>query len=285
MASDATRMCELLVGLGDVRVLAVTDADAAGLVVTVETVEGRDWCRSCGLRAVAKDRPTVLLGDLPCFGRPATLAWRKRRWSCPAGCGGWTERNEAIAAPRCALTRRAGLWATEQVGRLARPVSQVAAELGVAWHTVMDAVVIYGTQLVEDPDRIGGVAAIGVDETKWLTAKAKAPTRWASAVVDVERPRVIDLLEGRNAADLTRWLAAQAPGWRASVTVAACDLHEPFRAAFDDQLPHATQVADPFHVLRARYSGSAIGLGAGSRTRPSATAAAPPTRCIGPASC
>jgi transposase len=242
-------MCELLVGLGDVRVLAVTDADAAGLVVTVETVEGRDRCRSCGLRAVAKDRPTVLLGDLPCFGRPATLAWRKRRWSCPAGCGGWTERNEAIAAPRCALTRRAGLWATEQVGRLARPVSQVAAELGVAWHTVMDAVVIYGTQLVEDPDRIGGVAAIGVDETKWLAAKAKAPTRWASAVVDVERPRVIDLLEGRNAGDLGAWLAARSAAWRDAIEVATCDLHEPFRAAFDDQLPHATQVADPFHVV------------------------------------
>jgi hypothetical protein len=42
------------------------------------------------------------------------------------------------------------------------------------------------------------VEAIGVDETKWLAAKAKAPTRWASAVVDVERPRVVDLLEGRN---------------------------------------------------------------------------------------
>jgi hypothetical protein len=28
-----------------------------------------------------------------------------------------------------------------------------------------------------------------------------------------------------------------------------CDLHEPFRAAFDDQLPHATQVADPLHVV------------------------------------
>src|SRR5215204_2243101 len=115
-------MCELLVGLGDVRVLAVTD----------ETTDERDWCRACGQRAAVKDRPMVLLGDLACFGRPATLAWRKRRWSCPAGCGGWTERNDAIAAPRCALTRRAGLWATEQVGRLARPVSQVAAELGVA---------------------------------------------------------------------------------------------------------------------------------------------------------
>jgi hypothetical protein len=189
-------MCELLVGLGNVRVLAVIDD--AGLVVTVETTDDQGWCRSCGLRALVKDRPRVLLGDLPCFGRPATLAWRKRRWSCSAGCGGWTERNDAIAAPRGALTRRAGLWATEQVGRMARPVSQVAAELGVAWHTVMGAVAVYATPLVADPARIGGVEAIGVDETKWLAARAKAPTRWASAVVDVKSPRVLDMIEGRK---------------------------------------------------------------------------------------
>jgi transposase len=241
-------MCELLVGLGDVRVLAVNHG-GGGLAVTVETVEAQDWCRTCGLRAVTKDRPSVALGDLACFGRPATLVWRKRRWSCPAGCGTWTERNDTIAAPRCALTRRAGMWATVQVGRLARPVSQIAAELGVAWHTVMDAVAIYGTPLVDDPDRVGSVEAIGVDETKWLSAKAKEPTRWVSAVVNVERPRVIDLLEGRNAAELAGWLAAQPAEWRAGIRVAVCDLHEPFRAAFDQQLPDTTQVADAFHVV------------------------------------
>jgi transposase len=139
--------------------------------------------------------------------------------------------------------------ATEQVGRLARPVSQVAAELGVSWHTVMDAVVVYGTPLVDDPVRIGQVRAVGVDETKWLAAQATDPTRWLSAVVDVERPTVIDPLKGRNASDLAGWFAQQDPAWRAGIRVAVRDLHEPFRAAFDAQIPHATQVADPFHVV------------------------------------
>jgi transposase len=31
-----------------------------------------------------KDRSVVELVDLPAFGRPARLMWRKRRWSCPA---------------------------------------------------------------------------------------------------------------------------------------------------------------------------------------------------------
>jgi transposase len=84
---------------------------------------------------------------------------------------------------------------------------------------------------------------------KWLAAQATEPTRWVSAVVDVESRKVIDLLEGRNAADLDGWLARQDDDWRAGIKVAVCDLHEPFRAAFDNRLPHAIQVADPFHVV------------------------------------
>jgi hypothetical protein len=49
-------------------------------------------------------------------------------------------RTTAPNPGKSGLTRPAALWATVQVGRLARPVAQVAAGLGVAWHTVMDAV-------------------------------------------------------------------------------------------------------------------------------------------------
>jgi transposase len=260
---DRTRWPELLVGLEQVRVLEVARGRDGRLHVAVEATHDVVACERCGVRAALKDRDRVELVDLPAFGSPVRLVWVKRRWRCGeprCGRGSWTERNDSIAAPRCALTRRAGLWATVQVGRLARPVSQVASELGVAWHTVMDAVELYGTPLIEDPGRIQGVDAIGVDETKWLAAKATEPTRWVSAVVDVEGRKVIDLLQGRNAADLTGWLAARDDAWRAGVGVAVCDLHEPFRAAFDSQLPHATQVADPFHVV-------AIGTRVIDRTR------------------
>lgn len=251
MTTDDTRMCELLVGLPDVAVLAV-DESADGLIVKVETRAGRDWCASCGVRAAIKERPVVDTGDLRCFGRPVTLAWRKRRWHCPeAACGegSWTEVDDRIASARCGLTRRAGLWATEQVGRLARPVSTVAGELGVSWHTVMDAVVLYGSALVDDPDRVGQIEVVGADETKWLAARADQRTRWVTSIVDVDARRIADLVEGRNAADLGAWLAAQGHAWCNGVEVAVCDLHEPFRAAYDRHLPDAVQVADPFHVV------------------------------------
>src|SRR3954463_14677278 len=131
MTFDATRACELLVGLDDMTILAVEEADGA-LTVLVESTRRVAGCAGCGTRATVKDRPEVPFGDLACFGRPTTLVWRKVRWSCrEADCpvGSWTETNLQVAAPRCGLTRRAGLWACRQVGYHARPVSKVAEEM------------------------------------------------------------------------------------------------------------------------------------------------------------
>lgn len=83
----------------------------------------------------------------------------------------------------------------------------------------------------------------------WLAAQPGVSTLRVSAVVDVEARKVLDLLEGRNASDLAGWLADRDPARRAGVQVATCDLHEPFRAAFNAELPHTTQVSDPFHVI------------------------------------
>lgn len=79
--------------------------------------------------------------------------------------GTWTENDSRIAPVRAAMTDRAGRWVTVQVGREGRTVADVARELGCDWHTVMGAVAAYGTPRVEDPDRIGPVSALGLDET------------------------------------------------------------------------------------------------------------------------
>ena len=147
------------------------------------------WCRTCGARAAIKDRADVELVDLPCFGRPARLVWRKQRWwcresACPAG--SWTQVDGRIAAPRAALTDRAARWATVQVGRHGRAVSDVAAELGCDWHTVNDAVVAYGEALLEaDTNRVGTVEALGLDETLFVRLGRFRTQQWCSSIVDV----------------------------------------------------------------------------------------------------
>jgi hypothetical protein len=59
---ESTRMCELLVGLPDVNVLAVVDVAGEPLRVHVETRELRPWCPGCGGEVAVKDRPAVGAG-------------------------------------------------------------------------------------------------------------------------------------------------------------------------------------------------------------------------------
>jgi len=76
----------------------------------------------------------------------------------------FVEVDEPIAVGRAGITDRAGRWATVQVGRHGRSVSEVADDLGCNWHTVMDAVTLYGRPLIDDPAQIGQVTAVGLDE-------------------------------------------------------------------------------------------------------------------------
>jgi transposase len=156
--SDSTGLAEALLGLDGFRVWAVT-ATAAEVVIEIEPTAAVVRCPECGTRAVAHERMRVDVRDVPCFGRPARLVWRKRRWCCAEPvCDAKTRTQPSTVVDRQAvLTRRVGAEACRQMGELARPVSEVAEELGVCWWTVMNAVIERGAALVDDPDRVGPV--------------------------------------------------------------------------------------------------------------------------------
>lgn len=220
---NPTRMCELLVGLPEVNVLGVE----AWLQVRVKIESRLDqgWCPRCGARAAVKDRPVVTLVDLPCFGRPTRLLWRKHRWVCreqQCPMGSWTIVDERIALPRATLTDRASRWVTRQVGELARSVKEVAKELGCDWHTVNDAVVTYGEALLEaDTRRVGTVSALGLDETLFNRYGRWRTQVWCTSVVDVGGPghqaKLIEVIEGRTAAAVSEWIDKQPEIWRGAI--------------------------------------------------------------------
>lgn len=248
---DGIGLAEALLGLPGFRVLDVLETDSE-VIVVVESTVTRVFCRGCGERAEAHDRLRVDIRDLACFGRPTRLRWAKRRWRCPRSwctTKTWTELVDTIDA-QAVLTRRAGMEACRQVGEHARPVAQVATELGVCWWTVMNAVIAHGSPLVEDPHRVGPVRQLGIDETSYLAATREHPTIYATGLVDLQRHIVIDMVQGNSAADLRRWTRSVDPDWLAGIEVVATDLAESFRAGLTPGLAHARRVADPFHVVR-----------------------------------
>jgi transposase len=249
---DGIAMVELLLGLPGMRVLEVAEGDDE-LVVSVETTADRAWCRSCGVRAEAQDRSTRSVRDLSCFGRPVRLEVCRRRWRCgqrECTAKTWTEQVEALDAT-AVLTRRAGAEACRQVGQQARPVAAVAREFGVCWWTVMNAVIEHGTPLADDPDRVGPVDKLGVDETSFQAARPGRATRYVTGLVDLGGRQMIDLVPGNSGDDLRRWCAQADPDWLTGIGVVATDLAESYRNGLSPHLDHATRVADPFHVVRA----------------------------------
>ena len=258
METNATRMCELLVRLPDVNVLGVDDQPSEPIVVHIEARRGRVCCRSCGGQARVKDRPRVELVDLPCFGRPARLVWRKHRWHCTdrlCRAGSWTIVETRIAAPRMALTDRAGRWVTKQVGDLGRTVNEIADELGCDWHTVNDAVLAYGEALLDaDTERVGHVDALGLDETLFNRTGKWRAQQWCTSVVNVGGPdqiaQLIDIVEGRSATKVLDWLDERPETWTRSIRWGVLDMSGPYRKVFNEGLSHVRQVADPFHVCK-----------------------------------
>lgn len=130
----------------------------------------------------------------------------------------------------------------------------VAADFGVGWATVMAAVREYGTPLIDDPDRLHAVAALGVDETAFLAATPTRSTTYATGIVALNgRPRLLEVVQGRSGNALSGWVCAQDQRWRSGIGVAALDPFRGYATALRTTLPGARRVLDAFHVTRLGF--------------------------------
>ena len=238
-------------GLKDVEVLHYARS-GPHVELMIEQVLGEVRCPKCNRRAQVKERPVVHYVDLPVFGTPMTLAWKKHRMRCQlerCPTKSWVLSDHRIAAKNCLLTTRAAKWATVQVGG-GRTVSEVAAELACDWHTVNDAVVTYGEALLEaDRKRLNQTSAIGLDETSFVREGEKKQTSFATTVADVANHQIIDILPTREYVDVAAWINKQPAAWKERIRFGALDMSATYAAVYSVTLPKASQVVDPFHLI------------------------------------
>jgi transposase len=251
VVTDPSEIVRALVGLKDVRVLAY-ERWGPRVELVIEQVVEEVRCPACAERARVKERPVVHYVDLPVYGTPMSLAWKKHRMRCvnercPKKT--WMLSDHRIAAKQCLLTTRAAKWATRQVGG-GRTVSEVADELACDWHTVNDAVCTYGEALLDaDRKRMNHTSAIGLDETSFVRLSAQGHTDYATTVADVEHHQIIEILPSRNFVDVAAWLDKQPQGWKERIRYGALDMSNAYAAVYSVVLPKADQVVDPFHVI------------------------------------
>lgn len=223
---DDTTLGRIVLGIDGVALRSVR-LTIGEVWLHIETT-GPAGCPECGVKAAAHDRRTVEVRDLPVMGRAARLVWAKRIWRCAEPLcpkRTWTERRDDVVRPRHAMTERARADACREVGKLGRPVAQIARHFGVGWHTIMAAVVDHGLPLVDDPARTDGVRALGVDETSFLAAGPRRHTTYVTGLVDLHRGRLLDIIPGRAGSAVTRWLSGRDEQWLSAVEKVALDPH------------------------------------------------------------
>lgn len=257
--------CDLLVGLEGFHVIDV--ADQAGVVrVVVETPPEATGCRTCGVIAHSHGRREVRLIDVPCFGRPVRLIWRKRTWRCAeekCPTKKFTEQRDDLAGPRALLTARACWWAINQLRREHASVAGLARQLGTTWRTVWRSIQPLLEAMAADPTRFEHVSSLGVDEHIWHHVNTKPIAEGGrgpkelTGMVDLSRDqqgrvraRLLDLVPGRSGKAYADWLAERGEGFRAGVKIAALDPFQGYKTAIDDQLEDAVAVLDAFHVVK-----------------------------------
>src|SRR5690606_28437607 len=225
-------------------------------VLACRVVEPDQWCRRCGCEGAVRDTVIRRLAHEPFGWRPTTLEVRVRRYRC-AGCGHvWRQDTSAAAEPRSKLSRGALTWALQGLVVAHLSVARIAEGLAVSWHTANDAVLAEGRRvLIDDPHRFDGVAVIGVDEHVWR--HTRRGDKYVTGIIDrtpsrdgTGPSRLLDMVPGRSKQTCRTWRADRPGTFRAGLEAVAMDGSPGFKTATAEELPEATAVMDPFHVVR-----------------------------------
>jgi transposase len=254
VADTIIRTVELGVTITD----AAVDGDAT--VVFCDLLpEGRQCCPGCGGAGVYRDTVVRKVTDLPVVGHPLRLRVRVPRYRClTADCDRevFAHNTDRLARRGWTTTRRCARYILRRLMLDRMTVSAVARELGLSWDTV-NTIALDATQTIVAADmrRLDGVRVIGVDEHRWSHTGGHGEG-FVTVIIDLTpvlegtgRARLLDMVAGRSAHALTSWLSAQTPEFRGQVEVVAMDGFGGYKTAATEQLPEATAVMDPFHVV------------------------------------
>ncbi|XNS25482.1 ISL3 family transposase [Citricoccus nitrophenolicus] len=230
--------------------------DLGQAVLACRVVEPDDWCHRCGSQGTPRGTAIRRLAHEPLGWRPTTLHITVRRYRCADCAHVWRQDTTAAAEPKAKISRRALRWALEALVLQHLTIARVAESLAVRWNTANDAVLAEGKRvLIDDPTRFANVTAIGVDEHVWR--HTRRGDKYVTVIIDltplragVGPARLLDMVEGRSKQVFKTWLAERDQSWRDNVEVVAMDGFTGFKTATEEELPEATTVMDPFHVVR-----------------------------------
>jgi transposase len=255
VADTIVRTVELGVTITD----AAVDGDTTVVFCTLLD-DGQCGCPGCGIAGRYRDTVIRTVTDVPVVGHPLRLRVRVPRYRCVnTACERevFAHNTDRLARRGWSTTRRCARYILRRLMIDRTTIAAVARELGLSWDTV-NTIAMDATQMIvaADTTRLDGVRVIGVDEHRWSHTRRPGEDGYVTVIIDLTpvlegtgRARLLDLVPGRSAAALKSWLGAQTAAFRDRVEVVAMDGFGGYKTAAADQLPEATAVMDPFHVV------------------------------------
>lgn len=193
--------------------------------------------------------PTRRWQDLPWSTHPVTLEYAPIRVDCRrASCGAKAVEELGFAEPHQRQTKR--FQQQVALDAFSMPLLHVATKYAISWHSVrraeLAAIARWEATRTRTP-----LTMIGIDE-KWLGRRHKGEHKYVTIVSDLATGEPIHFAYGRDETAVTKWTAQLTPAEKATLTLAACDMHRAFQNAIrsDPALAHVPIVHDPFHVMK-----------------------------------
>jgi transposase len=238
MQDDVSR----LVGIEGLAVTGVVER-AEQLEIEVEFMFEAGCCRWCGRGSLrVKDRPVVRIRDLPVSGRVTWLLWRKRRFSCDACGRTFTETHPALPSRQRVSARfRAHLFERCRGGAAHL---EIARDERTTCYQVNRAFAVSGDELLARRES-GPARRLSLDE-----AHHRRRHELATVVSDLDRRRVIEVLDGRSRRVVERYVRSLPEQHRRAIQVVSIDPYDAYRQAIQNELPWARIVVDHFHLVR-----------------------------------
>ena len=227
-----------------IRVIAVLVDVIEKLVVEVTDTRRVVRCPHCGFNtARVHDSRRFRVRDLPSHGRPTTLVWVRRRFSC-SECGErfWEDHPEMILGRRTHVTRRLARQLVRDVNTMS--IREVARRHGLPWHFLMALTRDWSDRVAAERRR-RRCRVLLIDETS-----LRRGHRYVTVLINGDTGQTLGIVAHRNAAALSGFLLAQGHRWLKGVKVVVSDGSGSYRSSISQHLGHATHVLDRFHVAR-----------------------------------
>lgn len=204
-------------------------------------------CPKCATKSYSvHDRRWVKIQDQPIRGSGIQLQVLKRRFRCPGCKKVFTEPLSGVRKgyKTTERFRRGVKWACENFADLKRVCRAYSCSAWLVNKVFYEQLDIKWHERMNDP----WGKRIGIDEHSWRKCRKNGMTEFASLIVDYDRGRIGEVVNGKTVLSMKDALA-YIPG-RERVEQAVIDMCDPFKKFIKDFFPNAITIADKFHVLR-----------------------------------